>query len=145
MYFEDFSLGQKLPGPRLTVTEAHVVNFGTLTGDWAMLHFDEEMAKRHTFGRRIAHGMLTASLAMGPMSQIMGREAATHLEDSFVYRDPVFLGDTIEVFYDVLELLPKSKWGLVKLSMEVRNQHDKVVMTGWTKVGVRYKHPRPPA
>ncbi len=142
MFFEDLHLGQKFPGLRLTVTETHIVLFGSLTGDMAMLHFDDEKAKASQFGKRIAHGMLTSSLAMAVVGPIMGQEAATHLEDSFVYRDPVLIGDTIDTMGEVIELTPKSKWGLVKIGLTTVNQHGRTVLTGWSTVGVRYKTPR---
>src|SRR3990172_467421 len=139
MYFEDLKVGQKIPGTSLTVTEAHIVVFGSVTGDRAWLHFNEEMAKKTPFGRRIAHGMLTASLAMASVVPILGDEAVTHLSDAFTYRDAVLIGDTITTECEIAELVPKSKWGLVRIKLVTRNQQGKVVMEGETALGLRYR------
>lgn len=142
MFFEDLKVGQKFPGVSLTVTEAHIVVFGSITGDRAWLHFNEEKASKTPFGRRIAHGLLTASLAMPSILPILGDEAVTHLSDVFTYRDAVLIGDTITTECEIAELVPKSKWGLLKIGLLTRNQHGKVVMQGEVSVGVRYKEPR---
>jgi len=139
MYFEDLEVGQKFRGTSITVTEAHIVVFGSITGDLAWLHFNEERCKQTPFGRRIAHGMLTASLAVPSIVPIIGDEAVTHLSDTFTYRDPVFIGDTITTECEIVELQPKSKWGLVRIRFTTRNQHGRVVMEGETAVGVRYR------
>jgi len=139
MFFEDLKVGQRFPGTSLTVTEAHIVVFGSITGDRAWLHFNEEMARKTPFGRRIAHGMLTASLALPSIVPIAGDEAVTHLSDAFTYRDPVLIGDTITTECEIAELVPKSKWGLVRIRLVTRNQQGRVVMEGETTVGVRYK------
>ncbi len=139
MYFEELSIGQKFPGTTVTVTEAHIVNFGAITGDWGPLHFNEEVAAKSVFGKRIGHGMLTASLAMSSVVPIMGNEAATHLSDDFTYKDPVLIGDTITTECEVLELQPKSKWGLVRLKLVVRNQHGRAVLEGATALGFHYR------
>ena len=139
MYFEDLKVGQKFPGTSLTVTEAHIVVFGSITGDRAWLHFNEEMVKKTPFGRRIAHGMLTASLALPSIVPILGDEAVTHLSDTFTYRDPVFIGDTITTQCEIADLQRKSKWGLVKLKYVTRTQKGNIVMEGETVAGVRFK------
>ena len=48
-----------------TVTEYDVVSFASLTGDWHPQHADAAWAAESPFGRRIAHGMLVISYALG--------------------------------------------------------------------------------
>ncbi len=139
MYFEDLQVGQKFRGTSLTVTEAHIVEFGSITGDRAWLHFNEEMASKTPFGGRIAHGMLTASLAMPSIVPILGDEAVTHLSDTFTYRDPVLIGDTITTECEIADLQRKTKWGLLRIRYTTRTQKGNTVMEGETVVGVRYK------
>ena len=62
MYFEDFQVGQRFTTPARTVTEADVVNFAGVSGDYNPIHTDAEFAKNTPFGQRIAHGLYTASL-----------------------------------------------------------------------------------
>ena len=59
LYFEDYTLGERFVSPARTITEADIINFASLTGDWHPLHTDVEYAKSTPFGERIAHGMLT--------------------------------------------------------------------------------------
>lgn len=63
--WDDFKVGDKFRTQAVTVTETHVVNWTSLTGDWYPLHTDEEWAKKTVFGGRIAHGPLTFALAVG--------------------------------------------------------------------------------
>ena len=65
LYFEEFSVGDSITSQGRTVTEADIVNFAMLSGDWNPLHTDAEIAKSTVFGERIAHGMLVLSMATG--------------------------------------------------------------------------------
>ena len=64
-YFEDLQIGDSLLTHRRTVTEADLVNFGCLSGDYFYMHFDEIAAKESQFGKRIAHGYFVLSAAAG--------------------------------------------------------------------------------
>jgi acyl dehydratase len=56
------------------VTEADIVNFAGLSGDFHPVHTNEEFAKATPFGGRIAHGLLT--LSIGNSMQKWYRSAA---------------------------------------------------------------------
>ena len=58
-------VGEKFVSPGRTITEADIVMFAALTGDWAELHTNAEYVKKTIFGQRIAHGLLTLSIASG--------------------------------------------------------------------------------
>src|SRR5437879_1427825 len=58
LYFEDFSVGHKTVSRTRTITEADIVNFAGLSGDFVELHMSETFAASGPFGRRIAHGLL---------------------------------------------------------------------------------------
>ena len=58
-------VGEKFASPGRTITEADIIIFATLTGDWTELHTNSEYAKKTIFGQRIAHGLLTLSVASG--------------------------------------------------------------------------------
>jgi acyl dehydratase len=61
LYFEDFKVGEKSITHSRTITEADIVNFAALSGDWNPLHVDKEFAHNGPFGERIAHGLLVLS------------------------------------------------------------------------------------
>ena len=140
MYFEELNVGLRLLGTSMTVTEAHVVLYGSLVGDLHPMHFNELWCQENTpWKTRIAHGMLTAALACPSIIPVVGDEAATHLSEEFTFKAPVLLGDTITTETEVIELLPKKKWGLVKMKYTSRNQKGEVVLEAISTCGVRYK------
>lgn len=138
MYFEEIEKGYKFAGTSLTVTEAHITLFGSLSGDFHPLHMNEEFARKTQFGRRIAHGMLTASLAV-PSILPLTRHAYSHLGEYFTFREPVLIGDTITTECEVVAAEPKAKWGLVRIRLTTRNQRGGLVLEGESVLAIRYK------
>ena len=61
-YFEDFTLGDRFKSPSRTLTDAHFLFFAGMTGDNHPIHYDDEYGKKTRYGRRLAHGLLLASL-----------------------------------------------------------------------------------
>jgi 3-hydroxybutyryl-CoA dehydratase len=139
VYFEELQVGQEFRGTWVTVTETHVVMFGSITGDLSPGHMNQEYMSRSPFGGRIAHGMLTASIAVASVYPDLSRHVATYLGCNFSFRDPVMLGDTIKTTCRIVELTPKSKWGLMRLRLTTTNQHGKTVLEGETAMGIRYR------
>jgi acyl dehydratase len=80
-----------------TVTEADVVAFSALTGDWHPQHADAAWAAESAFGERIAHGMLIVSFAVGLVAFDPERVVALRRIRDVVFKRPVRLGDTIHV------------------------------------------------
>jgi acyl dehydratase len=80
-----------------TVTEADVVAFSALTGDWHPQHSDAVWAEQSAFGERIAHGMLIVSFAVGLVAFDPERVVALRRVRDVVFKRPVRLGDTIHV------------------------------------------------
>lgn len=80
-----------------TVTEADVVAFSALTGDWHPQHADAVWAAAGPFGERIAHGMLVVSFAVGLVAFDPERVVALRRVREVVFKRPVRLGDTIHV------------------------------------------------
>jgi 3-hydroxybutyryl-CoA dehydratase len=137
LYFEDYVVGTKLKTRGRTVTEADIVQFGALTGDFNPMHFDAEYMKSHQMGQRIAHGMLSLSYAVGQAYQLGFMEktvlAFRGLEMKFSL--PVFIGDTITVHLMVKETtpMPRLGGGTVVLEVKLVNQNGKTVQSGtWT-------------
>lgn len=80
-----------------TVTEADVVAFSALTGDWHPQHADAAWAAESAFGERIAHGMLVVSFAVGLVAFDPEEVVALRRIRDVVFKRPVRLGDTIHV------------------------------------------------
>jgi acyl dehydratase len=135
--FDQFNLGDTFTSPRRTVTEADVVTFAGLSGDYNPLHIDEEFAKTTPFGTRIAHGMLSVSMATG-MANWLGIFEGTTLalmEQLIQYKNPAKFGDTIHLELKVQEKKETSKpdRGVVVFETKVCNQEGKAVIEGkWT-------------
>lgn len=111
MYFEDYEIGRVSTSRSRTVTEADIVNFAGLSGDFVELHVSEEYAKQGPFGRRIAHGALVFSISTGLMVQMTPNHEAIvafYGVDKMRFVAPVFIGDTIHVSRKVVEKQQKN-------------------------------------
>lgn len=136
-YFEEFEIGGTDETPGRTITEADVVMFAGLSGDWTQLHTDAEFAKETVFGERIAHGLLGLSVASGLAARLGFIEgtiqAFSGLEWKF--RNPIMFGDTIRARFEVKRKKEMGSLGggLVILAVTVLNQRDETVQKGtWT-------------
>lgn len=131
--WEDFNVGDKVKTQAVTITETHIVNWASLTGDWYPLHTDEEFGKTTQFGGRIAHGPLAFGLAVGLMAM------ANYFEDSIMAwlgvdklraTAPVRIGDTIHVEAEVVgkRETKRPDGGITTYKYVVKNQRDESVM-----------------
>ena len=80
---------------RKTIADEDVRAFAELTGDRNPVHLDEEYAARTRFGRRIAHGMLGASLISAVLANELPGRGTVYLSQTLKFTAPVFLGDTV--------------------------------------------------
>lgn len=96
-HFEDIAVGDSLLTHRRTVSEADIVMFGGLSGDYFYMHFDEPAARASPFGRRIAHGYFVLSAAAGLFVwPSPGPVLANYGLDTLRFVKPVGIGDTIQ-------------------------------------------------
>ena len=135
MFWEEWEIGAEFQTASRTITEADVVNFAGISGDYNPLHIDEEFCKQTQFGTRIAHGPLVYSIAAGLLFQL-------HLYDdtliaflgfdSLKFTLPVKIGDTVRVRVEVLEKRETSKPDrkIMKRLLQVLNQRDEIVQEG---------------
>jgi acyl dehydratase len=135
LYFEEYSIGQKIITAGRTVTEADVVAFAGLSGDFNQIHVDAEYAAKGPFGQRVAHGLLVLSIVSGLAVQtgVMERTVLAFREIAeWKFSKPVFLGDTVRGVMEVTGLKPflRLGGGSVEIQFTVRNQKDDAVMTG---------------
>ena len=111
-----------------TITEADLVSFAALTGDWHPQHADAEWASRSRFGERVAHGMLVLSFAVGLVDFDPERVVALRGLDSATFKRPVMIGDTIRVRSRVEAARPlDDEHLLVAFGWRVENQDGKLV------------------
>jgi 3-hydroxybutyryl-CoA dehydratase len=124
--YADVTVGHKETTRGRTITEADLVNFCALTGDWYYLHSNAEAAAASPFGRRIAHGLLvysySAGLAIPPDARTL---VANYGSDRIRFTAPVFIGDTIYVEIEVLskhDKRPDGNSGVVELRWDIFKQ-----------------------
>ena len=133
-YMEDYTIGEKIISPSRTITEADIVNFAMITGDWYAGHVDKEFASKTVFGQRFAHGMLTLTLGGGLM---MWTGPNAYVPSSFIafvglddvrITKPTFIGDTLHCEATVLSMQPVSKGrGILTFKNEIKNQKDEIL------------------
>jgi len=133
-YFEEFALGQTLSSPARTVTEADIVAFAALSGDWNAIHTDAEYAATTPYGQRIAHGLLGLSVASGlaVRAGLIEGTVRAFVGLEWKFKGPVFVGDTIALRAEVTRLraMPSMGAGLVTLGVRVVNQRNETVQEG---------------
>ncbi len=118
--FDDLSSGDRFTTRGRTVTEADVVAFAGLTGDFHPQHVDAEWAASRPFGERIAHGLLVLSTAAGLVPFDPERVVALRKVRDVVFKRPVRFGDTIRVDGKVADLRPvDDSVGLVAVALNV--------------------------
>ena len=138
LYFEEFSVGQRITTLARTVTEHDIVTFAGMSGDFNQIHTDAEFSKSTPFGQRVAHGLLGLSIASGLAMRtgvLEGTVLAFREINEWKFSKPVFIGDTIHVELNVIETkaLPRLGGGSVVIQLNVVNQHVETVMKGtWT-------------
>ena len=126
MRYDELSVGQSATYTR-QVTDADVMSFAKITGDFNPVHVDEAAAAKSRFGGRIAHGMLSAGLVSAAIANTLPGPGAIYLGQTMKFTAPVRIHDTITVTLAVTELLSKNR---VKLSTVCRNQNGDMVLDG---------------
>jgi oxepin-CoA hydrolase/3-oxo-5,6-dehydrosuberyl-CoA semialdehyde dehydrogenase len=133
-YFDELSIGDSLLTHRRTVSEADIVNFGGVSGDYFYMHFDEIAAKDTQFGQRIAHGYFVLSAAAGLFVwPNVGPVLANYGLDTLRFVKPVAIGDTIQARLTCKRKIDKPvkpgqpAQGVVAWDVQVSNQHGELV------------------
>ncbi|MEO7493446.1 MAG: phenylacetic acid degradation bifunctional protein PaaZ [Massilia sp.] len=134
-HFEDLHTGDSLLTHRRTVSEADIVAFGGVSGDFFYMHFDEIAAKDSQFGKRIAHGYFVLSAAAGLfVSPAPGPVLANYGLDNLRFITPVAIGDTIRARLTCKRKVDRHRvddkgvgQGVVAWDVQVTNQHGELV------------------
>jgi len=132
--FDEFKVGDEFYTASRTITEADVVNFAGLSGDFNPLHTDETFMQNSPFGTRIAHGVLSLAIATGLANQLGIFEGTTVavLEMVTRFTGAVKFGDTIGL---VLKIADKKETkrpdkGIATVEIKLLNQRSESVMEG---------------
>src|SRR5213083_2305179 len=135
--YADLHVGMSFRSPGRTITDADLVAFAGLTGDYSELHTSDVYAQNSQFGRRVAHGMLGLAYAHGLMWPRTGELRETAIAflgiSDWKFVGPIFVGDTIFVDYRIAELRDsKSKptQAIATFDVDILNQDGAVVQRG---------------
>jgi acyl dehydratase len=133
-YFEQFAVGDVFVTPRRTVTQADIVNFAGVSGDFNAPHVDHEFCRVQPYGEPIARAPLVFAISTGLLCQLGINEqtlVAMLGVDNWRIHAPVKQGDTLHVTAEVKDARPTSKGdrGIVTFGRAIVNQHGTAVQT----------------
>jgi 3-hydroxybutyryl-CoA dehydratase len=135
LFFDDVEVGNEWESGGRTVTEADIVNFAGLSGDFNPIHIDHAFARTTAFRKPLAHGLLVLSMGsgLGLMFPPMRTLAFMGMKE-WNFREPVYIGDTIHVKARVLEKEERSRGrrGVLTWHRQIINHDNKVVQDGIT-------------
>lgn len=115
-----------------TISETDIYNFAGICGDFNPLHVDEEFASKTPFKKRIAHGMLCASLISTLLGTTLPGKNTIYMEQNLKFKAPVYIGDTITAKIEVIDLIQEKNIAILKT--EAYNQAGEIVIDGQATV-----------
>ena len=130
--FDEFMIEEEIASGARTVTEADVVNFACLSGDFQPEHMNDEFAGKGPFGERVAHGLLILSMATGLLNQTGAFEGTSIaiLEATARFVKAVKFGDTIRAVQKIVGKKEASKpdRGVLSTRITVLNRREETVL-----------------
>jgi 3-hydroxybutyryl-CoA dehydratase len=135
VYLEDLEPGQQLQSAGRTITDADILAFAGVSGDFNELHTNEEWVKANTpFSGRIAHGLLILGIASGLRNAVLDQLfVIAYLNVERAFTGPTYVGDTISARWtvgDIRESRSRPEAGIVRLDCEVAKSDGTVVQHG---------------
>ena len=130
-WFDDYSIGERRTTTGRTITEADIVLHAGQTGDLYPHHMDAVWAAAQPFGRRIAHGTLVMSIAVGMTAGDINPRSMSYGYDRVRFVRPVFIGDTVTTTAEIVDKRDhptRTEHGLVDERVTVKNQDGDVVL-----------------
>lgn len=144
-FHDDLHVGAYFRTGRFTVTEAHIVAFAGMSGDFFDVHMDDEFARQQGFPGRIAHGLLGLCLVDGlkNRAEVQLQAVASLGWNDWSFKAPILAGDNIGATITVAEMRLTSAGdrGIVQLGFEVTNQKGATVQRGRNALLMRRKEP----
>ncbi len=128
-----YYIGQKSETTK-TISEYDVYSFAGITGDFNSAHVNEEYAKNTKFETRIAHGMISAGLISSVLGMKLPGNGTIYLSQSINFKKAVKIGDTIKAEVEIIEIIDKEKFTILKLKTVCYNQFGEIVTEGIAKV-----------
>jgi len=134
-FYEDLEVGEEYESPARTITEADIVNFSAISGDWSPVHTDEEYCKRTPYKTRIAHGLLGLAAVEGLKQRIPAFADVRYMASlywNYKFTGPILIGDTIRIRVKIAikRETKKPDRGIVIEYITMLNQRDEVVQEG---------------
>jgi 3-hydroxybutyryl-CoA dehydratase len=111
-----------------TITDDAIRSFAELVGDHNSLHLDDEYSRKTRFGRRVAHGMLSASLISTVIGVKLPGSGTIYLSQTFKFVAPVYPDDTVTARVTITNI--REDKSIVTLETVCLNQHDELVVKG---------------
>jgi 3-hydroxybutyryl-CoA dehydratase len=130
---EDFHVGQKARLTK-TFTEADVRRFVEITGDTNPLHVDDTFAASTRFGRRVLHGMLTASIFSTMVGMLLPGTGAIYRSQTIRFLLPVYVGDTVTAHFVVRSVDPAQH--RLEIDAWIENEAGERVIEGVCEAGL---------
>lgn len=133
--WEDYEVGDSASHSK-TVTEADVVLFAGITGDFNPLHINEEFAKTQMFGTRVVHGAFSSGLISAVLGTKLFGPGILYGSQNVMFKKPVYIGDTLTAVATVEEKYTKKdgKLKFIKVDTKVYNQKEEVITDGQAEV-----------
>jgi acyl dehydratase len=134
-FYEDLEVGEEHESPARTITEADIVNFSAISGDWSPVHTDEEYCKQTPYKTRIAHGLLGLAAVEGLKQRIPAFAEVRYMASlywNYKFTGPILIGDTIRIRVKIASKRETKKpdRGIVVEYVTMLNQRDEVVQEG---------------
>lgn len=135
LYFDDIEIGKTWESLARTITEADIVNFAGVSGDFNPIHMDHVYSATTPFRKPIAHGLLVFSISSGLLLYAPPVRTVAFMEvRGWRFTAPVFIGDTIHVRSSAIEkeVRAHGRRAVVVWNRQILNQTGKVVQEGQT-------------
>ena len=129
-FFEDFELNEGRTTAKRKITGADIDLHAEESGDYFPHHMDAEWCKTQPFKKRMAHGTLVLTIAIGLTADVINEVSMTYGFDRIRFVKPVFIDDTIYVTTKIKEKKDHKKpgFGLITEQVETFNQNNELVM-----------------
>jgi acyl dehydratase len=130
---EDFEVGQRASFSK-TFTDEDVRRFVEITGDRNPLHVDDEFAAATRFGRRVLHGMLTASMFSTMVGMHLPGTGAVYRGQTIRFLKPAYVGDTLTAHF-VVRAIDRERHRLL-MDAWIENASGERVVEGTCEAGL---------
>ena len=112
------------------ITEQDIILFSELSLDKNPVHLDDEYAKTTVFKKRIAHGMLSASLISAVIGTKLPGPGSIYVSQQLNFKAPVYINDEIKAEVEIISINEKNSGTWITCKTYCINQSDKIVLEG---------------